>query len=178
MMRNRLCPADTHRGDVHTLRKICCTGLANSLSSRIAKRPSNEKVTWSLDRYIRSPSTYFTGIRIMSDRATQIPELPNSGVRQVVVRITSRQSTGTIPVALKRGSGEAEPTGPVKTKTQNCTEYIVLQRIMWTGEEDEWRIWGHATPTKVEELDSPWFVEGLTLSERMRMMTEALGKKW
>ncbi|KKA18506.1 hypothetical protein T310_7543 [Rasamsonia emersonii CBS 393.64] len=165
-------------GDVHTLRKICCTGLANSLSARIAKRPSNERVTWSLDKYIRSPSTFFTGVRVVSDRATQIPEMPKSGIRQVVVRITSRQSTGTVPVTLKRGSKEAEPTGPPKVKEQDCTEYIVLQRIMWMGEEEEWRIWGHATPTKVEELDNPWFAPGLTLSERLKLMTETLGKKW
>lgn len=42
----------------------------------------------------------------------------------------------------------------------------------------EWRIWGHATPTTVEDLDSPFFAPGLTLSERMDAMKDMMtGKK-
>ncbi|KAL1962437.1 hypothetical protein VTN77DRAFT_9708 [Rasamsonia byssochlamydoides] len=166
-------------GDVDTLRKICCTGLANNLSARINRRPKDEKVTWSLDKYIRAPSTYFTGVRVLSDRATQIPELPDSGVRQVVVRITSRQTTGTIPVAGTRGSKEPETTatGTQKIKQQNCTEYIVLQKLLWMGKEEDWRIWGHAKPTTLEDLDKPWFAQGLTLSERLSMMQDLLRKR-
>jgi protein MBA1 len=161
------------------LRKICCTGLANSLASRISRRSGDEKVTWSLDKYIRTPSTYFTGVRVMADRAMQIPDLPSSGLRQVVVRITSRQTTGTIPVAGKRGNRQLEPTSEAtpKVKSQDCTEYLVLQKLMWGGEEDEWRIWSHTTPTTLEDLDSPYFATGLTLSERLSMMRETMEKK-
>ncbi|KAF7173950.1 hypothetical protein CNMCM5623_006232 [Aspergillus felis] len=162
-------------GDVNTLRKICCTGLANSLISRIASRPKDEKLTWALDKYNRTPGTLFTGLRVLADRATQIPDLPDSGVRQVVVRITSRQSTSK---ATKRDAESAVAAQPAPAKQQDCTEYIVIQKLRWTGEEQEWRIWGHATPTTVEDLDSPFFAAGLTLSERMEAMKDMMtGKK-
>ncbi|EAW09220.1 uncharacterized protein ACLA_034230 [Aspergillus clavatus NRRL 1] len=165
-------------GDVTTLRKICCTGLANSLSSRINSRSKDEKVTWTLDKYNRTPATLFTGVRVLSDRATQIPELPDSGVRQVVVRITSRQSTSKAQAPTKRGAEAAGAGEAAPAKQQDCTEYIVIQKLRWTGEEEEWRVWGHATPTTVEDLDSPFFASGLTLAERMDAMKDMMtGKK-
>ncbi|ODM18417.1 hypothetical protein SI65_06288 [Aspergillus cristatus] len=161
-------------GDVATLRKICCTGLANSLTSRITNRPKDERVTWTLNKYNRTPATFLTGVRVLADRATQIPEIPKSGVRQVVLRITSRQSTGKVKLPTnKRGvvdetAVEAQDAAPAKQR--DCTEYIVLQKLMWFGEEQEWRIWGHATPTTVEDLESPFFAPGLSLSDRMEAM--------
>ncbi|KAF7585337.1 hypothetical protein BBP40_011221 [Aspergillus hancockii] len=160
-------------GDVGTLRKVCCTGLANSLSSRIASRPKDEKVTWSLDKYMRTPGTFLTGVRVVSDRGTQIPEIADSGVRQVVLRITSRQSTGKVKTT--KSANAVETTTPAKQ--QDCTEYIVLQKLRWFGEEEDWRIWGHTTPTTVDDLDNPMFVSGLSLSERMEAMKESMGGK-
>ncbi|KAL2009180.1 hypothetical protein VTN00DRAFT_7374 [Thermoascus crustaceus] len=175
-------------GDVNTIRKICCTGLSNSLSARIANRPSDERITWTLEKYNRTPATYFTGIRVVSDRVTQIPERPDSGVRQVVVRITSRQSTSTMSLPAKRGvqesagspslRSETKSTSasqePVAVKQQDCTEYIVFQKFRWMGEEEDWRIWGHTNPTTVEDLDSPFFAAGLTLSERLAATKELM----
>ncbi|KAL6233552.1 hypothetical protein BDW75DRAFT_185315 [Aspergillus navahoensis] len=157
------------KGDSATLRSICCTGLANSLIGRIEARRKGEKVTWSLDKYIRSPSTWFTGMRVVSDRATQIPELPDSGVRQVVLRITSRQSTGKVQ---PRAPGATVLAGnPIKQ--QNCTEYIVIQKLRWMGEEESWRIWGHATPTSVDDLSSPFFATGMSFADRYEAMKDA-----
>ncbi|RAL06408.1 uncharacterized protein BO80DRAFT_11752 [Aspergillus ibericus CBS 121593] len=155
-------------GDSTTLRKVCCTGLANQLNSRIAARPKGEQVSWSLEKYIKSPATFFTGVRVVSDRATQIPELPDSGVRQVVLRITSRQSKGKV------SSGQSTDVAN-NAKQQDCTEYIVIQKLRWTGEEGEWRVWGHATPTTVEDLDSPFFARGMTMADRMEAMKESMG---
>lgn len=132
-------------------------------------------MTWTLDRYIRGPSTYFTGIRVVSDRATEIPEIPDSGIRQVVVRITSRQTTVTEPILDERESKQAVQEDP-KVKTQDCTEYLVIQKMLWMGDEQDWRVWGYATPTTVADLDSPWFASGLSLSERLRMMEQTLRK--
>ncbi|KAL1995482.1 hypothetical protein VTN49DRAFT_1669 [Thermomyces lanuginosus] len=162
-------------GDVEGLKKICCPGLATSLVSRINKRAPNEIVTWSLDKYLRRPSTIFLGCHVVSDRATQIPEVPDSGIRQVVVRITSRQTTTTTQQVKggRRGSKE-ETFNPPQVKTQDCTEYIVVQKMMWMGEEREWRIWGHAKPTTVEDLENPFFAPGLTLSERLEMFKDSM----
>ncbi|KAE8151926.1 hypothetical protein BDV25DRAFT_128415 [Aspergillus avenaceus] len=162
------------KGDVGTLRKICCTGLANNLKYRIESRPKDEKVTWSLDKYNRGLSTLLTGVRVVSDRATQIPDLADSGIRQVVVRITSKQSTGKFKVD-KSGAPVEEST---PTKQQDCTEYIVIQKLRWLGEEGEWRLWGHTTFTSMDDLSSPAFAPGLTLNERMEgMKDEMMGKK-
>ncbi|KAI9927992.1 hypothetical protein MW887_002844 [Aspergillus wentii] len=160
-------------GDVTSLRKICCNGLANKLIQRIENRPKNEKVTWTLDKYILSPATFFTGARIVADRKTQIPDLPDSTVRQVVVRITSKQSTGKSKLPSGRDANTAvEDATP--EKQQDCTEYIVIQKLRWAGDEQDWRIWGHATPTTVEDLDSPFFASGLTISERLDAMKETM----
>ncbi|PLB35653.1 uncharacterized protein BDW47DRAFT_109923 [Aspergillus candidus] len=167
-------------GNLPLLRKTCCTGLANNLGTRISTRPKDEKVTWHLDKYIRSPSTFLTGIRVVSDRATQIPELPDSGVRQVVVRITSRQSTGKSKVRTQRGqqtpANEVEEAAPVKQ--QDCTEYIVIQKLRWVGEETDWKVWGHTSPTTVDNLNDPAFAAGLTMRERMEAIQDQMaGKK-
>lgn len=162
-------------GDSNTLRRTCCTGLANSLNGRIAARPKGEKITWSLDKYIRSPSTWFTGIRVVSDRAVQLPELPDSGIRQVVLRITSRQSSGKMPRHIGRNSRPGAAETPVKQ--QNCTEYLVLQKLRWMSQDEGWRIWGHATPTTVEDLSTPMFAPGLSVNERIEAMQASFGIK-
>lgn len=155
----------SNRGDINTLNKTCCKGLANDLSARINQRRKDEKVTWTLDKYHRGPSTYFTGVRILSDRATALPEVDGAGLRQVVVRITSRQSKGRTKQPSTKGSPAESENMP--TTTQDCTEHIVLQRMRWAGREEPWRIWGHTTPTTVEDLDHPLFAPGLSMIERL-----------
>lgn len=158
-------------GDILSLNKICCPGLANDLAGRINRRRRGEKVTWSLDKYIRGPSTFFTGVRVVSDRASKLPHLADSGARQIVVRITSRQTKGRITSTDSKDS-----TAPQETQ-QDCTEYIVIQQLRWSGENGPWRIWGHTSPTTVEELDSPAFAQGLTAAERYQAMMHAVGRK-
>ncbi|KAL2816909.1 hypothetical protein BJX63DRAFT_429963 [Aspergillus granulosus] len=161
-------------GDAKTLRKICCTGLANDLTRRISTRPQGEKVTWALEKYNRSPSTLFTGVRVMADRLTEIPELPNSSVRQVTLRITSRQSTGKIQ---KQKQGANELVEQPAAKSRDCTEYIVIQKFRWMGEEDEWRIWGQTTATTIDDLSSPFFAMGLSLADRYEAMKDSMGRR-
>lgn len=160
-----------------TLRSICCTGLANSLSSRISRRPKTEKVTWTLQKYIRGPGTFFTGVRVVSDRATQIPDIADSGVRQVVLRITSRQATETTTVPSKRGTAKTDSTPESSPKIKDCTEYLVIQKLRWAGEEDDWRIWGHTTATTVEDLDNPIFAPQLSVYERFMAIKDQIEGK-
>ncbi|OXV08108.1 hypothetical protein Egran_04129 [Elaphomyces granulatus] len=162
--------------DVDTLNTICCPGLARSLTARIHQRPSNELVSWSLDKYLRTPTTFFMGVRILSDRGVAFPNMPDSGVRQIVARVTSRQSTGkTSSADGQMVSGDAN-LQPSQVKQQNCTEHIVFQRLMWSGEELGWSIWGHANPTTVDDLDSPHFAQGLTASERLSAVMNSVKK--
>ncbi|KAL4952111.1 hypothetical protein BDW69DRAFT_168455 [Aspergillus filifer] len=158
-------------GNVSVLRKICCTGLANNLSNRIAARPRSQTITWNLDKYIRGPSTYFTGIRILADRATKLPEIRDSGVRQVVVRITTRQSTS------KSQRHATKDQNPVETKQSGITEYIVLQKLRYLGEDEPWRIWGYAKATTMDDLSSPHFAMGLSPLDRMEAIKAEMGVK-
>ncbi|PYH44961.1 uncharacterized protein BP01DRAFT_272376, partial [Aspergillus saccharolyticus JOP 1030-1] len=157
-------------GDTNTISKICCTGLANELKTRIAARPKNEKVTWSLDTYNRDASTFWTGARVVSDRATTIPEIPDSGVRQVIVRITSKQSTGKYTAPVNGKAAEDSTAVAENVKQRDCTEYIVIQKLRWSGEDTGWRVWGTATPTTVDDLSNPLFAPGLTMSERLEAL--------
>jgi mitochondrial protein MBA1 len=152
--------------------------------TRIAKRADNERVTWTLDRYIRSPSTLLTGVHVISDRATIIPDLPKSGIRQVIVLITSIQTSETGKMRHKRG-----PQGnltyvvddsTLKRKQQTCSEYLVIQKQMWRGKEEPWRIWGHTQPTTLDDLDSPMFAmhnASLTMSERLEQMKSMIERR-
>lgn len=103
--------------------------------------------------------------------------MPDSGIRQVVVRITSRQSTSK----SKRDATGKDVEGTSSTapaKRQDCTEYIVIQKMMWSKKEDDWRIWGQVTPTTVEELESPFFASGLSMADRLDAMKAMVeGKK-
>ncbi|KAL4939060.1 hypothetical protein BDV06DRAFT_199585 [Aspergillus oleicola] len=161
-------------GNAGALRKICCTGFANNLNHRIQARPKGQKVTWNLDKYIRSPSTFFTGARVVSDRASALPEMPDSGVRQVVLRITSRQSSGKLQ-AQRRGSQDGTPAPT--NKQQNITEYIVIQKLRWMGEDEPWRIWGHTKAATMDDLSSPHFALGLSAMERLEAIKAEMGVK-
>ncbi|KAJ5110921.1 hypothetical protein N7532_001456 [Penicillium argentinense] len=157
------------RGDIQNIRKLCCDGLSKKLIQQIENRPSTEKVTWTLENWIRRPSTYFTGVRVLSDRATQLPEVSHSGVRQIVLRLTSRQAMSKTNTAPVRGKAvaEAEPTA----KQQDVVEYVVIQNIIWNGRESEWRVWGNTSPTSIHKIyTDPYFAPGLSAMERIQAM--------
>lgn len=108
----------------------------------------------------------------MSDRATSLPEIPGSGIRQIVVRVTSRQSMATSKIErAKRGVAPVETL--VSTKEQDCIEYIVVQNLRWNGNDKGWTLWGHASPTTLQKaLEDPYFAPGLSAMERLEQMKE------
>lgn len=70
--------------------------------------------------------------RIVSHVAERWPLVDSTGqhpiIRQAVVRMCSRQSLATASGAAKK---EAE-----------VTEYFVMQKRIYMGEEEDWKIWG------------------------------------
>lgn len=129
-------------------------------------------MTWSLLKYLRTPGTYFTGMRVMSDRASELPDLPNSGIRQVVLRITSRQATS------KKSTRPSNKDVAPAAKEQDCTEYVVIQSIRWQNNDSGWQVWGHVSPTTLNTLlTDPYFKPGLTLTERLSAIREGSGMK-
>jgi protein MBA1 len=159
------------RGNERILRAKCSPGLGNDLIKRIRKRSPKESISWTLEKYIRDPSTFFTGVRVLSDRATLIPELPDSAIRQIVLRIKSQQSSFKL---LKDETDPLNTGGWSLPKVQTCTEYVVIQKVRIAGRDKDWEIWGFTKPTTLEDLDSPFFAAGLSLRERVQAMQEKL----
>ncbi|KAJ6032299.1 hypothetical protein N7540_003031 [Penicillium herquei] len=154
------------RGDSSGIRRLCGDNLSKDLINQIDRRPKNQKVSWKLVKWLRGPSTYFTGIRVMSDRGTQLPVFPNSGIRQIVFRMTSLQSMSK--------NTPLSPEAPAKE--QNCEEYIVIQEIRWNGSSTGWRVWGYTKPTDLDSLNSdPSFAPGLSTIERIDALKKSYG---
>ena len=103
----------------------------------------------------------------MSDRMSSLPPLPDTTIRQIVVRLTTKQT-------LRKHKKEAHYAGP-PPKIMDCTEHIVLQQMRVAGKEKEWRIWGHTTPTTVDDLRDPQFAPGLSLQDRLMAMKDMFG---
>ncbi|KAI5290217.1 hypothetical protein KEM52_000530 [Ascosphaera acerosa] len=158
--------------DKKTLERICCAGLRNDFNKRISKRPSAAPYTWTLHGYISFPrSLAVGGGTIVSDRATIVPMIKKSAIRQVVVRIQSRQSLEK--PARGAGAATAAATAAADKKIQDCVEYLVLQKCMFKGVEDaEWKVWGLASETDLETLKKdPFFGPGVPIKEQLSSLT-------
>lgn len=143
-------------GDRKWLRDNCCSGLADKTSNRIDRRtvpkagsrPVAEQ--WELVSYQGMlPGSWVpvwplcsllpgTSYKLMNDVVGQIPTAPDTLLRQVVVRIKSKQRYN-----LNDGKGE---------QTKTLTEYIVLQKLISQGDDADWRVWGTVNPTTVKEI--------------------------
>ncbi|KAL8914146.1 MAG: hypothetical protein Q9171_001141 [Xanthocarpia ochracea] len=126
----------SNSGDITTLSTICTEGLLASFKSRIAARSRKERLRWTLHKFVGSP-------RFVSHRVAILP-YKGSAIRQVVVRLRSRQSLARLvsmgpgrPDALLQGTGDEKPV----------SEYLVLQRRMWKEVEEPWMIWGTTDET-------------------------------
>ncbi|KAL1959610.1 hypothetical protein VTO42DRAFT_1645 [Malbranchea cinnamomea] len=160
-------------GDTATLQKICCAGLYQDFAARISRRArSTPKLAWTLHKYIKFPyAPNFSGARVITDRATLLPvgDKENFGIRQTVVRIRSLQSLAT-PTQTS-ANNEASQAKAGEVKQQDCTEYVVIQRMVVNGEEGEWKVWGLTNETTLDVVETdPMFAPGLSLTERVEML--------
>ncbi|KAL8734418.1 MAG: hypothetical protein Q9181_003221 [Wetmoreana brouardii] len=131
-------------GDTTTLSTICTDGLLSSFRARIAARPRNERVRWTLHRFSRGP-------KFVSQRIAMLP-FKGSAIRQVVVRLQSRQ---TLVRVLSNGSSRPEELVKGTGEDKPVSEYLVLQRRMWQGEEEPWMIWGTTEETDPDTVLQP-----------------------
>ncbi|KAF2802975.1 uncharacterized protein BDZ99DRAFT_454266 [Mytilinidion resinicola] len=125
--------------DTPTITRLCCSGLAADFRARMSHRALGTHVTWSLASYTASP-------KIVSNRASPLPGLQRSGVRQVVVRLASKQILATWTDEQARAAVPAD----VETVESEVTEYLVLQRRMLEGVEEAWMVWGFAEESTPE----------------------------
>ncbi|KAF2488910.1 hypothetical protein BU16DRAFT_496653 [Lophium mytilinum] len=70
--------------DAPTITRLCCSGLTSDFRTRMSHRAPGTHLTWTLSSYTSSP-------KIVSNRATPLPNQEHTGVRQVVVRLRSKQ---------------------------------------------------------------------------------------
>jgi len=130
------------RGDVQSLKGVCLEGIQASLRSKIDYRPFGERMNWTLHRYIGRP-------RIVSTRIGRLP-LDESAIYQAVVRIRSMQSLEKI--IKDPGEKSNVAIDQPKAVPKKVTEYVVLQKRLIRGKEDQWKIWGMTEETKPEDV--------------------------
>ena len=154
--------------------------LLKSFNTRIATR-GDLTMKWKLMR--------FNSVRIVSHRAQPLgEEMPDTAFRQVVVRIASTQKLtlkasgggGTMgsdasrslgPSGLRWVPGEATKRSAKKEqearkidyydngKEKEIVEYLVLQKRVIRGFEEDWKVWGFAkesTPEILAEDEEYW----------------------
>lgn len=133
-----------NRGDNLTINSICTEGLRDRFRARISLRKPGEKYVWTLHDYVGRP-------RVMSHRATVIPieDALNrkSSMRQAVVRIRSRQSltrTGRAGVEVVGEQGGDD--------VKEITEFVVIQKRLWKGTDEKWKVWGTTEETSAEGM--------------------------
>jgi len=123
-------------GDLQTLTKICADGLLDSFTARIHAR-GRETVRWELVKYSKRP-------RVMSNRAASLM-IDGAGLRQAVVRICSTQR-----LTRYRPDGTVVPGSG---KEKDVQEYIVIQKKLFQGKEEDWIVWGTTEETTLEKLE-------------------------
>ena len=84
---------------------------------------------------------------MVADRCVILP-IKGSAIRQVAVRIRSKQSLAKIIPAAK-GQQEVVVEG---TDEKKVDEYVVIQRRIMMGKEDPWMVWGTTQETSVDEV--------------------------
>jgi mitochondrial protein MBA1 len=152
------------------IREICLDPLANKFADRIIARGAL-KMNWRLIKW--------NSARVVSHRAAPLGEQhPDSGYRQVIVRLESTQS-----LSIKGAAGPKKPSGrptwmPAEAKMQRNTvkekeahqfadngvpkrvvEYLVMQTRLVNGREEQWMVQGFAqesTPETIREDEEYW----------------------
>lgn len=116
------------------LQKICCEGLFESYSARVAIRAPKEVWEWSV-RYEGKPKVVVDKIAMLS--------MDGAAVRQAVVRIVSTQT-------LVRMKGDTT----VAKGEKKVTENVVLQKIFQGWKEENWQVWGTAKATTMRDVQA------------------------
>ena len=130
-------------GDIESLKSTCLEGVVASLRSRINSRRPDEKVRWTLHKYIGRP-------RIVSTKIAALPDMDTSALYQVVVQIKSVQSLKGI--SKGRNAEKDTVVEDSKGKQNGVVEYLVMQKMMLRGREGSWKIWGTTEETDVKDV--------------------------
>jgi protein MBA1 len=122
-------------GDSNTLKTICADGLLENFQARIQSR-GRETLKWELIKYNRKS-------KVMSNRSASLG-MEGIMIRQAVVRINSQQKL----TRFKPDGSIVPGTGEVK----DVQEYVVIQKKLLQGKEDDWVVWGTTEETTLESI--------------------------
>ncbi|RMD41178.1 hypothetical protein DV735_g3947, partial [Chaetothyriales sp. CBS 134920] len=166
-------------GDLATVHEIACKGLEEKIKARQQYRTQSKlpPQTWGLVKYrgITPPAWLpfwianlipFKAATVMLDFAAPLPWGRNSYLRQVTVRIRSRQ-------VFDKGDGRG-------AQARDVTEYVVIQSMGLDGQQRPWRIWGSVDPLPLQDVDKALYPEqqdkqDLSISEKFRMAFDGAG---
>ncbi|RMZ90348.1 hypothetical protein DV736_g2438, partial [Chaetothyriales sp. CBS 134916] len=166
-------------GDLTTVHEIACRGLAEKIKARQQYRTQSKlpQQTWGLVKYrgITPPRWLpfwianlipFKAATVMLDFAAPLPWGQNSYLRQVTVRIRSRQ-------VFDKGDGNG-------TQAKDLTEYVVIQSMSLDGEQRPWMFWGTVDPLQLQDVDKALNPEqqetqDLSISEKFKMAFDGAG---
>lgn len=79
-----------------------------------------------------------------------LPNMERSAIYQVIVKLKSVQSLER--VRKGKDGGEDTVVKILGSEPKMMVEYLVLQRMMLKGKEQQWMIWGTTEETKVEDV--------------------------
>lgn len=140
------------QGDLKTIEELACNGLEKQLRARVEQRKERgaRPEEWDIQyRGITPPSGLWwilqtlipsKSVKIISDRVTSLPFGEDALMRQLIVRIHSKQRLAT------KGAIAGEPA-------KDVTEYLVLNQSIFDNEDQGWRVWGTTQPTTDEQFD-------------------------
>lgn len=147
--------------DIATIESICCQGCAKDITKRIKQHAaSNLHFRWRLDRILSSP-------RIVSHRAVEAPLEDGVGrtplVRQAIVRMHSLQ-------CLQATTRDQVNDVPAVKDVVEVIEYVAIQKRIYMGKEEDWKIWGtFQNETKLEDWENTMNPEVPGNSREMRI---------
>lgn len=123
-------------GEQGVIQEICTDGLRDKMLTRIQNRKQGETFKWEIVKEGWS--------KVVSHRTAPLPT-PNCGLRQAVVRIKSTQKLTRYDAEGKELVGTGRP--------RRLTEYVVIQKKTWMGNEHRWKIWGTTNETTMAMLE-------------------------
>jgi protein MBA1 len=147
-------------GDVKKLKDITAETLLETFRSRLSQRKPHERVSWELVKYKGWTRKV---MHVTVPYPMNVGGLP-VGLQQAVVKIRSvqRMRTGSVPQQKQKGAIPAATATNTDTevvwgepKEKTVTEYVVIQRQLVKGKQDDWHIWGFAKEFDIKELTEP-----------------------
>ncbi|GAB7362852.1 hypothetical protein MBLNU230_g3155t1 [Neophaeotheca triangularis] len=141
-------------GNLTAVEPSLCQGFLLNLRNALAQRKSNHFYTFTVVRELSRP-------RLMSVRGAVLPgkagegKGERNGALQAVVRVHTLQRAQEMRRKQVRGPKglrvEEEAVGEAVEKAQ--VDYFVVQRVLRKSRYGPWKVFGHAKPTTLRELE-------------------------